>query len=161
MQYDRQALTTALGAIPSIVASYVANVPEGDLDARRAPDAWTVREHVYHIAGVQKMLTGRIGTVATEPNPVIVPYFPQNEPAIGDLYPSVESALADYARNRAEQIALLASIPDGAFEKRAEHPEYREYSLPVILNHMVFHEYWHMYRIEELWLTREEYFGKD
>jgi len=52
---------------------------------------------------------------------------------------------------------LLASLPAEAWTKPAEHPEYERYDLGLVVHHLVFHEYWHFYRTEELWLTRPEF----
>lgn len=41
--------------------------------------------------------------------------------------------------------------------RSARHPEYTLYTPYVMLRHMMMHDYLHMYRIEELWLTRPEY----
>ena len=36
----------------------------------------------------------------------------------------------------------------------------KKYNFEIVLNHILFHDYWHMYRIEELWLTKDEYLSK-
>ena len=43
------------------------------------------------------------------------------------------------------------------WEKTATHPEYEQYSLIILARHILMHDHWHMYRMEELWLTRDEY----
>ena len=131
----------------------------GFLDRRRGPDVWTIREHLYHIAGVQMLLLGRMKTIRDVPSPVIEPYFPQNEEKLDRRYGSLREALSEYERLRGEQVRLVRSCSPEELERCAEHKEYTRYTIPVIVRHMIFHEYWHMYRIEELWLTRDEYFG--
>mgnify|MGYP001061489561 CR=1 FL=1 len=49
--------------LPKIVESYIARIGEGDLDRRRGKGAWTIREHVYHIADVQRLLLERMRTI--------------------------------------------------------------------------------------------------
>ncbi|MEJ2663973.1 MAG: hypothetical protein P8107_08005 [Spirochaetia bacterium] len=71
---------------------------------------------------------------------------------------SLKQAFSVYFDLRTKQIALAQSLTPAELSRQARHPEYEEYSIVVLLHHMVFHEYWHMYRVEELWLTRDEYF---
>ena len=143
--------------LPLVVESYFRSIPLDRLDLRRTVDAWTLREHLYHVAAVQAMLLGRMTLLRDDPNPVIVPYFPQNEPALADRYPSVDAAFLEYRVRRAEQLVLLQALPPEAWTKPAVHPEYERYDLNLVVHHLVFHEYWHFYRIEELWLTRDGY----
>lgn len=143
--------------LPQVIEAYFRSIPADRYDVRRIAEAWTLREHLYHIAAVQSMLLGRMKVLRDEPHPVIVPYFPQNEPALADRYPSVDAAFLEYRARRLEQLALLEALPPEAWRKPAEHPEYERYDLSLVVHHLVFHEYWHFYRIEELWLTRPEF----
>lgn len=143
--------------IPELIYGYFQNIPPEVFDIRRTKEAWTIREHLYHIVSVQDMLLKRMELIRVEDNPVITPYFPENQKEQSALYESVEAAFTEYRTTRQKQIELVrgAGIVDMA--KEASHAEYIFYNIPIIVNHMIFHEYWHMYRIEELWLTRDEY----
>lgn len=143
--------------LPAVAEPYFRSIPVDRLDVRRTSDAWTLREHLYHVAAVQAMLLGRMKLLRDDPNPVVVPYFPQNEPALADRYPSVDAAFAEYRSRRTEQHTLLQALSPADWIKPAVHPEYERYDLNLVVHHLVFHEYWHFYRIEELWLTRDGY----
>jgi uncharacterized damage-inducible protein DinB len=147
----------ALRNLPAVVEPYFRSIPPDRLDLRRTPEAWTLREHLYHVAAVQGMLLGRMTLLRDDPQPVVVPYFPQNEPALADRYPSVDAAFTEYRTRRLEQLALLEALAPEQWSKPAQHPEYERYDLSLVVHHLVFHEYWHFYRIEELWLTRDGY----
>jgi len=143
--------------LPTVVEPYFLSIPQDRLDLKRTPEAWTLREHLYHVAAVQGMLLGRMTLLRDDPDPVIVPYFPQNEPALADRYPSVAAAFTEYKTKRQQQLTLLEGLTEQQWTKPARHPEYERYDLTLVVHHLVFHEYWHFYRIEELWLTRDEY----
>ena len=145
-------------SLPSIVSSYAADIPVPDLDRRRSADAWTVREHLYHLCDVQPLLLGRMELIRDTERPVIEPYFPENEKDMAEKFSSIDAALAAYAAFRLKQLELIRGCSAEQLSRNAEHREYTRYSIPLIVRHMIFHEYWHMYRIEELWLTRDEYF---
>lgn len=146
-----------LRALPDIIRRFCNQIQEESLDVKRSADAWTIREHLYHIADVQKMLLGRIETIKNSERPVIEPYFPENDLGCAK-YSGTGDALDHYAAVRKLQIVSINSCTDEQLAREASHKEYRTYTIPVILKHMIFHEYWHMYRIEELWLERDEYF---
>ncbi len=157
MQMDVEASLEGLEKLPGIVRKYFSNIPPEVLDLRRKKDAWTIREHLYHIVSVQDMLLKRIEKIRDEEHPVITPYFPEKQADQDKLYSSVEEALAEYQSMRKRQLDVIKVLPEAAYARAAIHPEYTSYSIPIIISHMVFHENWHMYRIEELWLTRDEF----
>ncbi|MBN2509983.1 MAG: DinB family protein [Spirochaetales bacterium] len=142
--------------VPLVVTGFFADIPVSLLDVRRNADAWTAREHLYHIVDVQEMLLGRIGKIRDEEHPVIEPFFPENEEI--RTYADTDEALALFRKMRKKQYAVIKSLDKTDFEKHAVHKEYSDYSIPIIINHMIFHEYWHMYRIEEICLMKDEFF---
>lgn len=158
MIFDGDKLLDTFVSLPAIIETYFKNIPAAALDRKRSADAWTIREHLYHIAGVQKMLYGRLKTIRDEDDPVIKPYFPDEETENSPFFDSIEKALEHYKACRNEQLLLIRQLTGSDYEKEAVHKEYTNYSIPILINHMIFHEYWHMYRIEELWLTRDEFF---
>jgi uncharacterized damage-inducible protein DinB len=157
MEFHVALLTGTLENIPAVIETYFRNIPENALDIRRTKEAWTIREHLYHIVSVQEMLLKRMEKIRDEEQPVIAPYFPENQKKQDRLYGSVEAAFSEYGSMRKKQIELIESLAAKDLSKEASHAEYLSYNIPIIVNHMIFHEYWHMYRIEELWLTRDEY----
>jgi len=152
-------LLETLRRSPTILSHFVRTIPENRLDLRRGEGFWTVAEHVSHLAQVQPMLVKRIERFMNEDSPEFVPYFPGGGKEEPETPPrmSIESALDQFARNRASQLLLLESANDVVWKKRAIHPEYEEYSLYILTRHILMHDHWHMYRMEELWLTRDAY----
>jgi hypothetical protein len=66
-------------------------------------------------------------------------------------------ALKEFKTLRSESIEIVKSLDDSIWEKEAEHPEYKIYTPYIMLRHLLMHDYFHMYKIEELWLTNDEY----
>lgn len=142
-----------------ILNSFVRSIPEDALLKRRRPDLWTVAEHVEHLAEAQSMLYDRLEAFQNISQPRFEPYFPDDDaaapPASGPI--DIEGVLQQFARWRGKQVLLIDSMDAAAWQKRAEHPEYRDYSLYILVRHILMHDHWHLYRMEELWLTREAY----
>lgn len=158
MIFGKDKLLMTFQGLPEIIKSYIGNIPDNFLDKKRSETSWTIREHLYHIADVQVMLYARILKIKDEENPIITPYFPENEFEGASKFETIYQAIAHYEAAREKQISLINQLTESDFEKEAMHDEYIKYNIPIIINHMIFHEYWHMYRIEEIWLTRDEFF---
>jgi hypothetical protein len=125
---------------------------------QRGDGFWTIAEHFSHLAQVQPMLLKRIERFMTEDCPDFIPYNPGS--AEGPDTPermSSEIALDQFSSYRASQLQLLEHTDEATWKKQATHPEYDEYSLYILARHVLMHDHWHMYRMEELRLTRDAY----
>lgn len=151
---DRQTITDCLEKTPSMLRGLMAELPEPLLKERRIPGKWSAHEHACHISRVQTMMNGRLKRFLTEERPVFVPYVPGKSTPEDELIKmDLSGALDDFAASRAEFIAGLRGAKD--WGKMAEHPEYDGYSLAFMARHLLFHDYLHMFRIEELGFTRD------
>lgn len=93
--------------------------------------------------------------------PEFIPYIPGEEED-ADRPPAVAmpAALDAFNQYREKQVALLETVDDITWQKAGRHPEYTRYSLYILARHILMHDHGHMYRMEELWLTRDEYLSK-
>ncbi len=156
---DIREMLGALRQTPKILSEFVKTIPEDKLDLRRGEGFWTIAEHVSHLAQVQPMLLKRFERFMNEDHPEFVPYIPakaNEEPDIPSQM-STTSALDQFARYRDRQLRLLEGADDITWKRTATHPEYEAYSLYILTRHVLMHDYWHMYRMEELWLARDAY----
>lgn len=156
---DVKDLLEALRLTPNILSQFVQTIPESKLDLRRGEGFWTVAEHVSHLAQVQPMLLKRFERFLNEEHPEFAPYIPGKAEKEPDSPPrmSMESALDQFSEYRARQLMLLEGADDMDWKKTATHSEYEAYSLHILTRHILMHDHWHMYRMEELWLTKDAY----
>jgi len=156
---DIRDLLEGLRRTPNILSEFVKTIPEGKMDLRRGEGFWTVAEHVSHLAQAQPILLDRFQRFMNEDHPEFVPYIPGNGKDEPDtpFRMNMTSALEKFAQYRNKQLELLESADDITWRKTATHPEYENYSLYILTRHTLMHDYWHMYRIEELWLTKDAY----
>jgi uncharacterized damage-inducible protein DinB len=159
---DIMDLLEGLRRAPAILSELVKSIPEGKIHLRRGGGFWTIAEHVNHLARVQPMLFDRFQRFMNEDRPEFVPYIPNNGEDESDGLPemNIADALEQFERYRNKELKLLESTDDLTWQKSASHPEYESYSLYILTRHTLMHDYWHMYRIEELWLTRDAYLTK-
>jgi uncharacterized damage-inducible protein DinB len=159
MMKDIVELMEGLRQAPRVLVSFVETIPPEKLDQRRGEGFWTIAEHVSHLAQVQPMLLGRLERFTQEEHPRFVPYIPgagEEEPNT-PVRMAIDQALAQFADFRTQQVALLDKVDADVRRKTAIHPEYEHYSFYILVRHILMHDYWHMYRMEELWLTRDDY----
>ena len=155
-------LLEGLRRTPRVLAEFVKAIPEDRLDVRRGEGFWTIAEHVSHLAQVQPVILERFKRFLREDHPAFVPYIPGNgrtetvtPPRMG-----MAAALEQFGRLRKEELAMLEGVNGMAWQKIGTHPEYEHYSLHILARHALMHDYWHMYRVEQLWLTRDAYLTK-
>ena len=143
------------------MAEFVETIPAAKLNLRRGDGFWTIAEHVSHLAQVQTMLLERLQRFMDEDRPEFVPYIPGDDEA--ESRPSLMEmgdALEAFKGRRRQQVELLEAADGEVWQKTASHPEYEHYSLYILVRHILMHDHWHMYRMEELWLTRDAYLTK-
>lgn len=159
---DTRELLEGLKRTPAILSEFVSTIPEAKLDLRRGVGFWTIAEHVSHLAEVQPMLLDRFQRFMNEDLPEFVPYIPGDDQDSADtpIRMNLDTALEQFTHYRDKQLALLESANEAIWRKTATHPEYEHYSFHILVRHTLMHDFRHMYRMEELWLTRDAYLTK-
>jgi hypothetical protein len=169
-------LQEALRRMPGVLAEFLREVPEEELHRRRGKGFWTLYEHLEHLVTVQDVLYRRLELIRDEEHPEITPYVPEErggeerdagrEPgetaaatAATTETPSlgVEALLALYTRRRVRQLEIIEAAGESLWSKQAGHPEYERYGFAILVRHILFHDGFHLARMEELLLTRDEY----
>ncbi len=153
-------LLDSLRAAPDVLEELIETIPEERLDLQRRPHFWTIRRHVLHLSEVQPMLYRRIERFRDEKTPNFTPYLPEGEQPTQSPPPvesSVPAAIEELRRWRERQLELITGLPETVWKKRAVHPEFELYTASILVRHISMHDYWHMYRIEELWITKDDY----
>jgi len=155
---DRDAILSGLEDSYTILSAFVESIPEEDLHVKRGKGFWSIAEHVAHLAEVQPMGLGRINRMLDEDNPEFIPYFPDEDETVETPpLPPIGQLLNDFKTGRDAIVARLAAASEEDWNRVARHPEYKLYGVHIFARHILMHDHWHMYRIEEIWLTRDEY----
>jgi uncharacterized damage-inducible protein DinB len=145
----------------NILSEFVKTIPAAKMNLRRGDGFWTIAEHVSHLAQVQPMLLERLQRFMNEDRPEFVPYIPGDGQAEAQPpHMELNAALEAFAIHRQKQLTLLQKANQTDWQKTGSHPEYELYSLYILVRHILMHDHWHMYRMEELWLTRDAYLTK-
>ena len=152
-------LLDGLKRAPGILSAFAGTIPEDKLHRCRGAGFWTIAEHLSHLAQVQPMMLERLQRFVAEDHPRFIPFIPGDDADATDT-PKIldpDTALVQFSKGRKRQLELLESTSDTVWQKTATHPEYDRYSFHILVRHILMHDHWHMFRMEELWLTKDEY----
>lgn len=155
---EKETLLTSLSNTPFLLRQFVNQIPGNLLKKRRKPGKWTIHENACHIAQAEIMIYERFKKFEVEDQPEFKPYLPGvtiSDEALIDL--DLESEMDQFEDRRKQTVELLNRFNKATWNKIGFHNEYNSYTPFILLRHTLMHEYLHMYRMEELWLTKEAY----
>ncbi len=155
---DINHIINGLEQSPIILNNLLSQIPPKLIMEQRIKSKWSIHEHACHVAtGDQSGFIDRFRQFLNESQPRITPLSGESFPADHLLKMDLNEALAKFFEKRKELISLVKSADASIWSKKAEHPEYYDYTPYIMLRHRLMHDHYHLYRIEELWLTTEEY----
>ncbi len=129
-------------------------IPEELHKIRRIKNKWSIHEHACHVAtGERYGFLKRIEQFIKEDRPKIEPLSGESFPPDFYLQMDLNTALVEFVNLRKRVIEVCNNLDESIWNKEANHPEYKVYTPYIMLKHLLMHDHFHMYRIEELWLT--------
>ena len=151
-----KAVISSLENAVEILPSIVREIPPELRKRRPSPEKWSAHEHACHLAEVHPMFFKRLDLMLSENNPIIKPYFPDqdDEPDLL-LKTDLDEALERFAIDRKKLIEKLKQLLPEDWKRTANHEEYAHYSVFIMFRHLALHDYLHTYRIEELLLKKD------
>ncbi len=150
-----------LAEAPGLLEDLLAEVPVELLKERRIKGKWSIHEHAVHLPEAQTMIIERFKRFQREKNPEFIPYLPGD--TVSDDYLidlDLQASLKKFRIGRKKMIDLLKDFSVEDWTNEGKHPEYNQINPLLWLRHVMMHDHFHMYRIEELWLTTSDYLRK-
>ena len=142
----------------TIFEGFLRSTPTEALDRRRGEGFWSIHEHADHLADVQPMILERMQRILSEDMPEFIPFIPEQDDENEEIpLRTVQEIIGQFKTVRENQLELLRAAGPENWRRMAVHPEYTRYGLFILARHAFMHDHWHLYRMEELWLTRDEY----
>jgi hypothetical protein len=126
-----------------VVAEALAGAGDGALDAREAPDEWSPREVVHHLADSEMTSAIRIRRVLVEDNPEIQGY---DEAAFADRLwydRPIEHSLEAFRLARATTAELLTRMSDADWHRGGTHSDSGPYTAEDWLRIYAVHAHEH------------------
>jgi hypothetical protein len=152
--------TTTLIAVlenaPGIIIPLIREVPHQYLKRRPSPTKWSAHEHACHLSTDDGLFLARLDLMLAAQAPFIRSMQPSPEEESGALLSvDLDEALDRYVRERASLVKRLKELSVEDWQRTAEHEAFSHYSVWIMFRHLLTHEMFHAYRIEELLLKKD------
>jgi hypothetical protein len=149
--YSVAQATGVMARTPRLLGVLLSRASAAKLSKAPAPGKWSAREILCHLADCEWIFGVRYRKIAAEPGTPL-PAFEQDTWAKKFSYSKipVKSALATFSAMRDANVAMLKSLPPGAWKQSGAHPTYGKLTLKDIVLHIATHDANHLARLEEL-----------
>src|ERR1041384_773183 len=140
---------------PELLAVVLTGVFGEEEDFITAPDKWSIRQIVAHLADAEMVGAHRLRAVIAEDNPTLTG-FDQNAWTrhLDYAHRKPKQSLESFRRQRAENYDLLKNLPDSAFARTGNHTEMGTVTLLQLVEGYAQHAEAHARQMQQI---REEY----
>ena len=125
------------------VREALAGATDRELDARPAPDKWTAREIVHHLADSEMTSAIRLRRLIAEDKPVIVGYDQEEFTRRLHYDRPVEASMRAFAAARETTGELLDRLSEAEWAREGTHSESGHYSVAIWLEIYATHAHGH------------------
>ncbi len=135
----------ALEKTPAALERLAQLVPEERWEYRPAPDRYSPKELLYHLAEVEEAFYRRYRLIAEEEYPELTVYDP-HDALSEDRFAegTVQDGLRRFTEARARSLEFLRSLPAEARDRTGTHPEFGEWSIFQQVQLCVAHDLLHL-----------------
>ncbi len=135
----------ALEKTPLALRRLAELLPAERWEHRRAPDRYSPKELLYHLAEVEEAFFKRYQLIAEQEHPQLTVYDPHDalseERFAGG---SVQEGIARFTEARTRSLQFLRSLPEEACLRTGVHPEFGEWSIFQQVQLCVAHDLLHL-----------------
>lgn len=134
-----------------LIATVMTGAAGAELDYRPAPEKWSVRQIVAHVADGELVAGDRVRRIIAEDNPTLIAYD-QDAWARNLNYArrKTSESVESFRRLRAENYELLRDLPGEAYERTGNHSERGRITLRELVELMAQHAEKHARQIQDV-----------
>ena len=153
---DTTTLIAALENAPGVIIPLIREAPPQFLKRRPSPTKWSAHEFVCHLSTFDVAFNGLLDLLLSASAHCIRSILNSPEVESGALLSvDLDEALDRYVRERASLVKRLKELSVEDWQRTAEHEAFSHYSVWIMFRHLLNHEMFHSYRIEELLLKKD------
>jgi uncharacterized damage-inducible protein DinB len=141
-----------LASTPEKLRREIAAMSLREMQARPAPNKWSVQEVLAHLADVEEhAMRARVTKMLEQDMPTLVP-FNQEARAVEMRYDQKDphQTLASFTRQRRANLKWLRKIRPVQLKRKALHEQVGEVSVEEFLNEWAFHDLGHLKQVLEV-----------
>jgi len=136
---------------PDLVAAVITGAAGAELDFVPAPEKWSIRQILAHLADSEIVCSDRFRRVIAENHPTLVAYDQDAWTArLGYRRRKTKDSLDLFRRLRAENYELMKDLPEEAFARTGNHTERGTVSLQDLIVYDTEHHEKHAQQLQEL-----------
>jgi uncharacterized damage-inducible protein DinB len=139
--------TEVIASTAGKLKDVAARLSEEQLNRKPAPDKWSIREIICHLADCEVVFAFRIRQTLAEPHHTIQP-FDQDVWAQPYSAYTTQAAVATFTAVRDWNLVLVRSLSKEALSKPVTHPERGTMTLQTVIETMGGHDNNHLKQIE-------------
>ena len=147
----RRAWIAEIAALPELLNSALAALPQGGLDRPYREGGWTARQVVHHLADSHLNAYTRVRLALTENNPTIKTYDESEWAKLPDAHqgdPAPSLAILGGVHKRLT--ILLESLQPDQFARTAQHPEWGPVTVEWLVQMYAWHSRHHVGHIKQV-----------
>jgi hypothetical protein len=140
---------------PALVRQVIYEVPPQLRKRRPAPSVWSAHEHAVHLPAIYPLIVRRLDHMLSDPSPRIKSYEPSRDDTDDALLKlNLDLEMNRFERERSALVERLRTLTPGQWAIAAEHEEYSQYGVFIMIRHLALHDLHHAYKIEERLLRK-------
>ena len=147
-----KAVLEILATTPAKLKREISTFSRREMLVRPAPDKWSVREVLAHLADVEEAgMRARVAAIIEQERPTL-PYFDQEARAIQCEYNKADPrrSLASLERQRRANLKWLQKLRPAQLKRRGVHEQVGEISAEEMITEWAFHDLGHLKQILEI-----------
>ena len=130
-----------------VVSEALLKITPGELDARPAPNKWSARDIVHHLADSEMVAAVRVRRLIAEDRPAIVGYDQDDYARRLKYNRPHEASLELFRAARASTAELLGQLSEGDWLREGTHSEMGRYGMDTWLRLYAVHAHKHAQQI--------------
>lgn len=147
-------ILNALNETPRLLKELIFEIDPVLYKKKIVKGKWSIHEHATHIAvgdiyGFHK----RLKDFKQEEKPVIEPLSGDNFERDFFIKLDLEKTIDEFFEIRQKTIELAKTLHPDDWQKLAIHPEYKAFTPYIMLRHVLMHDHYHLYKIEDMGST--------
>jgi len=144
----------SLEKAPVILNELLQSIPTDMYHLYNEPGKWCIHQHACHIIALQPRMTLRLINSLNKDFPSSEPVVPGKNPTSEELLEmDLNNLLEQFPHTRIEFVDILRNLKGNDWNRRVEHPKFTYYTPYIMARRIMFHDNFHMYRIEDIWIT--------
>ena len=144
-------LIESLAAAPAALRQALSGLSDTQLDTPYRPDGWTLRQVAHHVADSHLNAYIRMRWALTEDSPLIKTYDEKGWAELPDARSApVEVSLALLEKLHERWVLLLRALPDPAWQRAVQHPDWGAVTLTTLLQMYEWHGRHHVAHVRGL-----------